>query len=112
MKVLRSVKEIEYDIQNILSNHSNPKGLLKQKYEMLKVCRLYILTNPSIEFIQKQLENANMKLLKIIEAGPKEELYRFTEAYKKDMDIYQKKEAVPHIRQQIKALEYLLSITD
>lgn len=108
---MKSLTDIKYDIQSVLDKiREKPTPELKLKYLNLSQVYKYMETNPSEEFVRSQLEKTDLKIRKIIEAGPDRETYRYEEGYKNDMKKYEKTEGLDKIRKQKSTLEYILNI--
>lgn len=108
---MKSEKEIKYDIQYVMDKiREKPSPSLKATLSDLVQVARYVSTNPSPEFVKQQLDMTEMKIRKILEAGPKREHYKFDEGYKKDMKKYEKDEGVDKLRKQKKTLEYILNL--
>lgn len=108
---MKSLNDIKYDTQLVLDKmREKPTPALKLKYLDLTQVYRYMSTNPSEEFVRSQLDKTDLKIRKILEAGPKRENYKFEEGYKNDMKKYEKDEGVDRLRKQKKTLEYILNL--
>ena len=107
---MKSEQEVRYDIQVLGQMIADkPTASLKNRLNELNQVLRYILTNPTEEFVRKQLGQISLKISKTLELGPKESDYRFTEPYKKAIKQYEKDSGIVQMRKQQSTLVYILN---
>jgi len=107
---LKTEHEVRYDIQVIGQKIADkPSASLKNRLNELNQVLRYLLTNPTEEFVRKQLEQTSIKIRKTLEVGPQESDYRFTEPYNKAVKQYEKDSGIVHMRKQQSVLMYILN---
>jgi hypothetical protein len=107
---MKSEQEVRYDIQ-VLGQMiaEKPTASRKNRLNELNQVLRYILTNPTEEFVRKQLEQVSLKIKKTLELGPNESHYRFTEPYKRAMKQYEKDSGIVQMMKQQSILVYILN---
>lgn len=107
---MKTEHEVRYDIQVIGQKiMEKPTASLKNRLNELNQVLRYLLTNPTEEFVRKQLGQVSLKISKTLELGPKESDYRFTEPYKKAVKQYEKDSGIVQMRKQQSVLMYILN---
>lgn len=115
---MKTTKELKSEMKEVLEamefqkkkddkKSANAIKRLKAKLDYLKMCLLYIESNPSVEFIIKEKErltnriNAFMELYKVPEDWGKTMKSNHRKAYEKDMGI-------PKLRKQLSTIHFIL----
>jgi hypothetical protein len=107
---MKSEQEVRYDIQVLGQKIADkPSASLKNRLNELNQVLRYILTNPTEEFVRKQLSQISIKISKTLELGPKESDYRFTEPYIKAVKQFEKDSGIVQMRKQESVLRYILN---
>ena len=107
---MKTEHEVRYDIQVIGQKIADkPSASLKNRLNELNQVLRYLLTNPTEEFVKKQLGQVSLKISKTLELGPKESDYRFTEPYMKAVKQYEKDSGIVQMRKQQAILIYILN---
>jgi hypothetical protein len=107
---MKSEQEVRYDIQVLGQKIADkPSASLKNRLNELNQVLRYILTNPTEEFVRKQLSQTSTKISKTLELGPKESDYRFTEPYTKAVKQFEKDSGISQMRKQESVLRYILN---
>lgn len=81
---------------------------LKIEYDFLNVCKLYLETEPTEEFIKKEKKRLENRL-QLISEGYKHDERQTLKDQKKDRKDYDKLMGVSKIKSQLKAIYFLLS---
>jgi hypothetical protein len=107
---MKSEQEVRYDIQVLGQMIADkPTASLKNRLNELNQVLRYVLTNPTEEFVRKQLSQTSTKISKTLELGPKESDYRFTEPYIKAVKQFEKDSGIVQMRKQESVLRYILN---
>lgn len=109
-ELTEEIADIKYKIQNEEMRPSAEKRLRK-RIPFLNTCIAYIETNPSRDFIKKQLGDCENKINLRMNQFPLDE-YQSNGLTKptvlKLKREHEKKYEIPHLREQVKALRFLL----
>jgi len=121
---MKNVKDLQKEIDEITANKKRKEkevgylkpGVIKKmraRKDYLATCIAYLNTNPTQEFIQKEKERLMKRNNLIMEDLPKEQ--KFTnkdgklnlKAHKKAKRDYEKLMGLPHIRLQLRTLQFI-----
>jgi hypothetical protein len=116
MKTVKELKEeivgIKYQIENEPMKPATQKRLRK-RIPFLNTCIMYVETNPSRDFIKKQLDDCEAKINLRMAQFPLDEYMSMEPpmdkpSVRKLRTAHEKKYEIPHLRDQVRALRFLL----
>jgi len=116
---MKTITIIQKEMGSIQVDLSSSKGLsksdvtkLKKKYSFLKMCKMYLESNPTEEYLLKEKEKLNARInainsgyipdQRLIDAGLKKE-------ERKERADYNKIMGITKTRNQLQAIKFLLS---
>lgn len=116
---MKSIKQIEQDmdaIQTAISTGLDLKKIhitrMKKKYAFLKVCKMYLQTTPTRDFLDKEKERLSTRV-NLINAGyvPDKRLIQANMRKEEQAEHrdYNKIMGLPKIKEQLKSIIFLLS---
>jgi hypothetical protein len=107
---MKTLQEVNEEIQKLLD--TNPKDVkrtqlskIKNRLEFLKVIKNYLLENPTEQFVAKEVKRIEDKINAIMSQFDKS-------AYKEPkpaMLKFERDNKIPHLRDQLKALWFILN---
>jgi len=85
---------------------------IKKRYEFLKICKMYIESNPTHEFLHKEKDRLQNKI-NLINAGYKPDQKLIDRGFKKEEQKehkdYNKIMGIAKFKEQLKGIQYLIS---
>jgi len=116
MKTVQELKseisDIKYKIENEDMKPATERRLRK-RIPFLKTCIMYVESNPSRDFIKKQMEDCENKIDLRMRSFPLDEYMAMEKppdkpTIRKLKMAHEKKYEIPHLRDQVRALRFLL----
>jgi hypothetical protein len=113
MVKIKKVKDEAAEVRNRLEKEElkpAQRSRLKKRLQFLQICVRYLESTPNEYFINKQLEDVELKItrrMKLFVLEDEEKLAK--KEVSKMRKEHEKKYEVPHLRDQARALRYLLS---
>lgn len=84
------------------------KKRLKKDFDWLKVCYMYLTTNPTELFLEQEKDRLANRL-RLIESGYVYDERQTLDAQKKDKKDYEKTMGVAKIKEQLKTIKFILN---
>jgi hypothetical protein len=115
---MKTIKELEIEINSILLLHDqldfkNEKILentelnkVKKRYNFLKTCLLYLLTDPKEYFIKKEIERLKNRLI-LIDFDYAD--WCSCNYYKNNREVYERINNCSELKQKINILKFILN---
>ena len=109
---MKTIKEIDSEVNSERELLKTLDGrefkATKTKLNFLKNCKLYLETNPRPEFIKESLDFTKRKIEILEERFFEWQECRNINQYKNPRQTYFTEVGMPHLKAQLKILEYLL----
>jgi hypothetical protein len=116
---MKQANEIRVEIENLLSKPQIDDATKKRlkssvlkargkKVKFLTLCQKYLESNPSEEFCKGEVVRLNQRLALINDTFPQDKAFATLLEEKKFKKEFNKEWGVPHLKEQVKTLKFLL----